>query len=359
MRFPFCCVLLLVFTLTSCGYQDHKKEYNDYFTSKGFNGQVYISKKGEIVYQNTFGNSNFETKKATSSDDTYLIGSITKQFTSFSILMLQDRGLLSTKDSIGKYFQKLPEHWKDLTIHELLSHSSGIPDFDDLPNFTIAAPYSANDLVNKLKSDSLPFFQKGKFRYSSISFVLLGGIIEKVSGVKYCDFLQKNIFVPLQMNSTGCIANEDELTTRGYAKSEDGTIKKAPFTYLTYSVGTVNLYSNVHDLITWNQSINSGKLISASAYQNWFSRNTEIQEQSEYEDKGDYIGYAWFLSFKNDTLFKTYHLGGVTGYKACITRFPNEDIFVVTLSNIEDKYSNQIRLEFPKFVYQKEVMTNP
>jgi hypothetical protein len=65
MRFPFCCVLLLVFTLTSCGYQDHKKEYNDYFTSKGFNGQVYISKKGEIVYQNTFGNSNFETKKAT------------------------------------------------------------------------------------------------------------------------------------------------------------------------------------------------------------------------------------------------------------------------------------------------------
>ena len=101
------------------------------------------------------------------------------------------------------------------------------------------------------------------------------------------------------------------------------------------------------------------KWITYSAYQKWFSRYTEIQEQSEYEDKGDYIGYAWFLSFKEDTLFKTYHLGGVTGYKVSITRFPNEDIFVVTLSNVEDKYSNTIRLEFPKFVYQQEVTVNP
>lgn len=359
MRFPFCYVFLLVSILTSCGHQNHKKEYDDYFTSKGFSGQVYISKKGKIVYQNTFGNSNFEAKKATSSEDTYLIGSITKQFTAFSILMLEDRGLLSTKDSIGKYFPKLPKHWSDITIHELLSHSSGIPDFEDLPNFTIAVPYSANDVVNKIKDDSLPFFQKGKFRYSSISFVLLGGIIEKVSGIKYCDFLTKNIFSPLQMTNTGCIANENELTTKGYAKSNDGTFKKVPFSSLTYSVGNGNLFSNVNDLVKWNSSIKAGKLISSSAYQKWFSRYTEIQEQSEYEDKGDYIGYAWFLSFKGDTLFKTYHLGGVTGYKASITRFPNDDIFVVTLSNVEDKYSNKIRLEFPKFVYQKEVVTKP
>ena len=158
------------------------------------------------------------------------------------------------------------------------------------------------------------------------------------------------------MNNTGCIASEDELNTRGYAKSDDGNYKNVPYTYLTYSVGSGNLYSNLNDLIKRNESIKSGKLISHSAYQKWLSRNTEIQEQSESEDKGDYIGYAWFLSFKGDTLFKTYHLGGVTGYKASITRFPNEDIFVVTLSNVEDKYSNQIRLEFPKLVYQNEVV---
>ena len=356
MRFPFSYILLFLFILTSCRHQDHTKAYDDYFTKKGFNGQVYIAKKGEIIYQKTFGYSDVEKQKATSTDDTYLIGSITKQFTSFSILMLEEKGLLSTKDSIGKYYQSLPKHWSDITIYELLTHSSGIPDFDDLPNFNIATPYSADDLVDKIKGDSLPFFQKGKFRYSSISFVLLGGIIEKVSGVKYCEFLRKNIFNPLQMNNTGCIASEDELNTRGYAKSDDGNYKNVPYTYLTYSVGSGNLYSNLNDLIKWNESIKSGKLISHSDYQKWFSRNTEIQEQSEYEDKGDYIGYAWFLSFKGDTLFKTYHLGGVTGYKASITRFPNEDIFVVTLSNVEDKYSNQIRLEFPKLVYQNEVV---
>lgn len=356
MKFSFAWITLFAFLLTGCGNKDHTKEYTDYLTNKGFNGQVYISKNGEVTYQKTFGYSNFETKKVTSTDDTYLIGSITKQFTSFSILMLQDRGLLSTKDSIRKYFSKLPKNWSDITVHELLSHSSGIPDFDDLPNFTIAAPYSADDLVNKIKDDSLPFFQKGKFRYSSISFVLLGGIIEKISGMKYCDFLTKNIFSPLQMTNTGCITNEDKLITKGYAKSEDGTFKKVPFSSLTYSVGNGNLYSNVNDLVKWNESIKSGKLISSSSYQKWFSRYTEILEQSEYEDKGDYIGYAWFLSFKGDTLFKTYHLGGVTGYKASITRFPNEEVLVITLSNVEDKYSNQIRLEFPKLVYQKEIM---
>jgi CubicO group peptidase (beta-lactamase class C family) len=359
MRFLFCYFLSIVFILTSCGHQNHKKEYDDYFTSKGFSGQVYISKKGEIVYQNTFGNSSYEAKKITRSEDTYLIGSITKQFTAFSILILEDRGLLSTKDSIGKYFPQLPNNWSGLTIHELLSHSAGIPDFEDLPNFTIAVPYSANDVVNKIKVDSLPFFQRGKFRYSSISFVLLAGIIDKVSGLTYCEFLKENIFTPLQMNNTGCISHSDELTTKGYAKSDRGTIDKVPFSWLTYGLGTGNLYSNVNDLVIWNNAINTGKLISAAAYQKWFSSNTEIIEQSEYEDKGDCVGYAWFLSFKGETLFKTYHLGGLTGYKASITRFPNEDIFVVTLSNVEDKYSNQIRLDFPKFVYQKEVVTNP
>ena len=356
MIHPFNCLVLLALLLTSCSQQDKQNEYDDYFTSKGYNGQAYISKNGEIIYQKTFGYSNFETRKTTSPNDTYLIGSITKQFTAFSILMLQDKGLLSTNDSIGKYFSILPKTWAAITLHDLLTHSSGMPDFDDIPGFSISAPYTADDVVHKIKVGSLPFFEKGKFRYSNISFVLLAGIIGKVSGMTYCEFLKENIFKPLQMNNSGCISHADELTTKGYAKSDSGTIDKVPFSWVTYGLGTGNLYSNVNDLIKWNEGIKTDKLISVSAYQKWFSRNTEITEQSEYEDKGDNMGYGWFLSFKGDTLFKAYHLGGVTGYKASITRFPKEDIFVVTLSNVEDKYSNQIRLEFPKTVYQKEII---
>jgi CubicO group peptidase (beta-lactamase class C family) len=355
MKFSFYFIILLAFALTSCRDQDRLKTYDEYFNDRGFNGQVHIYKHGEIIYQKTFGYSNFETKKVTDTDDTYLIGSITKQFTAFSILMLQDRGLLSTNDTIGKYFTKLPVHWASITIQELLTHSSGLPDFDDIKYFSIAAPFSADDVINKIKDSSLPFFEKGKFRYTDMSFVLAAGIIEKVSGVPYCEFIKHNIFNPLHMNNTGCISSENELTTKGYTKSESGSYSRVPFSWRTYGLGAGNLYSNVKDLVIWNNAINAGKLISASAYQKWFSRNTEITEQSEYEDKGDNIGYGWFLSFKHDTLFKAYHLGGVTGYKASITRFPKEDIFVVTLSNVEDKYSNQLRLEFPKLVYQKEV----
>lgn len=345
---------MIAVILISC-HENGQKEYGDYFINKGFNGQVYISKNGEIVYHKNFGYSNFVTKKITSPDDTYLIGSITKQFTAFGILMLQDKGLLSSNDSLVKYFVKLPKIWTGITLHELLTHSSGIPDFDDIPGFTIAAPYTADDVINKIIDDSIPSFPKGEFRYSNISFVLLAGIIEKVSGVSYCAFLKENIFTPLQMNNTGCITGEDQLTTKGYAKSDSGPINKVPFSWQTYGLGTGNLFSNVNDLVKWNDGINNGKLISSSAYKKWFYRYTAITEQSEYEDKGDNMGYGWFLSFKDDTLFKAYHLGGVTGYKASITRFPKENIFVVTLSNVEDKYSNEVRLQFPKLVYRKEI----
>lgn len=342
--------------MTSCGHRSYQNDYDDYFTSKGFSGQVYISKNGKIVYNKTFGYSNFDTKKETNDNDTYLIGSITKQFTSFGILMLQDKGLLSTNDTIGKYYTKLPKPWAGIRLQELMTHSSGIPDYDDLPNFSITVPYSADDVLNKLKDGSLPFFEKGKFRYSNISFILLAGVIEKVSGIRYCQFLNDNIFRPLQMDNTKCITREGELTTQGYAKTDSGTIERAPFSWSTFGLGTGNLYSNVEDLVKWNNAIDASKLITASAYKKWFSRNTEITEQSEYEDKGDNMGYGWFLSFEGDTLFKSYHLGGVTGYKAAITRFPKEHLFVVTLSNVEDEYSNQIRLEFPKIVYQKEMV---
>jgi len=133
MKFLLYCIALVAFILTSCENQNHQKTYDEYFTNKGFNGQVYISMKGKIVYQKTFGKADIEKKQETTTNDSYLIGSITKQFTSFGILILEDRGLLSTNDSIGKYFLKLPKHWSDLKIHELLTHSSGIPDFDDLP----------------------------------------------------------------------------------------------------------------------------------------------------------------------------------------------------------------------------------
>jgi CubicO group peptidase (beta-lactamase class C family) len=183
--------------------------------------------------------------------------------------------------------------------------------------------------------------------------VLLAGIIEKASSIPYYEFVRKHIFLPLEMNNTSCINNQNDLTTRGYYKTENG-LEHVPFSYMTFSIGNGNLYSTMHDLVKWNESINSEKLSSDSVYQKWFSHHAEVEEESEYEDKGDYSGYGWFLSFQEDKVYKTYHLGGVTGYKTSITRFPNDNILVLTLSNLEDEYSNNLRMEFPKLVYQRE-----
>jgi CubicO group peptidase (beta-lactamase class C family) len=159
------------------------------------------------------------------------------------------------------------------------------------------------------------------------------------------------------MNFTGCAdsAHFNDITTTGYAKQSDRTISKVLYDYETFAKGNSNLYSNLKDLIIWDELIRSKKLLSDDGYSKWFTGYARVLEQSEYEDKGDQLGYGWFLTFKNNNeLFKTYHLGGVTGYKAAITRFPKEEILIVTLSNVEDQYPDKIRLEFPKLVYKTE-----
>ena len=351
--------VFLFAAIASCKESSTNSQYDEYFINKDFNGSVLIVKEGKTVYQKNFGYANIEDKKETNPNDTYLIGSITKQFTGLSILMLQERKLLSTKDSIGKYYFNLPKAWAQSTISEVLSHSSGLPSFDDLPDdFTIEYPFSSEKLIDSIKNESLPFFEKGKFRYSEIGYVLLGNIISKVSGMSYSDFLSKNIFIPLKMDHTGCVTDSINLTTIGYAKSDDNSLYAVPFNFHTYADGNANLYSCAIDLVKWNASIQERKFVSDSTFNKWFAPYVEVTEQSEYEDKGDFLGYGWFMTMKEDSVLKAYHLGGVTGYKASITRFPKEQLLVLTLSNMEDEYSNKIRLEFPKLVHDNELKKN-
>ncbi len=351
-------ITLISTLLLSCDKPNENKIYNEYFEKIDFNGQVLIAKKGNIIYQQSFGFSNMEGKIQSRDNDTYIVGSITKQFTAFCILILEDKKLLTVSDSLSKYYPNLPENWPTITIHDLLTHTSGMPTWEDIEDFDIKTPYSAEDMIKVLALKPLPFFEKGRFRYSSIGYVLLGGIIEKVSNKNYCQFVEENVFKPLNMNSTGCVddLHLEDITTTGYAKQSDGTILKVPYNYETYARGNSNLYSNLKDLISWDESIRNKNLLSETGYRKWYSGYAQVLEQSEYEDKGDQLGYGWFLTFNNgNELFKTYHLGGVTGYKAAITRFPREEMLIVTLSNVEDQHSDKIRLDFPKLVYKNEI----
>jgi CubicO group peptidase (beta-lactamase class C family) len=238
-----------------------------------------------------------------------------------------------------------------------MTHSSGLPDIEDFKDFDIPIPYSADEFLSHVKQLQLPRFPKDQYRYSSIGFILLSGIVEKVSDTNFCDFINQEIFKPLEMNATGCIdpLNLAKLSTLGYQNKGQNQIEKVPFTFETFSEGSGNLYSNLKDLMIWDESIRSKKLLSNSSYQKWYTGYLQVQETNEYEDKGDWLGYGWFLRFDNKELVKAYHLGGVTGYKASITRFPEKQIFIVTLSNIINEHSNIVRMEFPKLVYKMEI----
>jgi CubicO group peptidase (beta-lactamase class C family) len=216
-------------------------------------------------------------------------------------------------------------------------------------------------LIKNKTLRNYPLFTKGSFRYSSIGYVLIGGIISKVSKKAFCDFVSENIFVPLGMNRTGCIidTNPQVITTFGYSKNEGDSFTKVSFSYRSFAQGNGNLYSNLNDLIIWDKAIKNRMLLSKASYTKWYTGYAEVLEQSEYDDKGDMLGYGWFLTFNNNVLKKAYHIGGVTGFKASITRYPQEELLIVTLSNVEDQYSNKIRLDFPKLVYRVEIEKKP
>jgi len=346
-----------VLILTGCDNPNNPDFYDKYFNDIDFSGQVLIARKGETIYQKSFGYADMKTQRASQPNDTYLIGSVTKQFTGFCILLLEEKGRLSVTDPINKYYPDVPESWRSVTIHDLLTHSSGLPTFDDLENFSIQIPYKASDLLADSSLREFPLFDPGKFRYSSIGYVLLGGIVEIAGGMDFCRFVRENILIPFNLTASGCITDtvSRPVTTLGYEKNENGSYTNLPYTYMTCAQGNSNFYSNLNNLLLWDGAIWSKKVLSEKGLKKWFTGHNEVLETSEYEEKGDLLGYGWFLTFEGDELIKAYHLGGVTGYKASITRFPREELVVITLSNVEDRYSNKIRLEFPKLVYKMEV----
>lgn len=315
---------------------DIASKIDEYMTAfvgaRGFGGSVLVAREGKMIVSNGYGMANIELSVPNTPQTVFRIGSLTKQFTSAAIMLLRERGKLNLQDSVCRYSAECPAMWREVTIHHLLTHTSGIPNVTALADWESkkTLPSSPQQTIARVRNLPLEFKPGERFNYSNSNYLILGLVIEKASGQTYEAFLKENIFAPLQMTNTGYEHPERIVPNRAAGYSRNGeTIVNAAYVdmSLPYSAGA--LYSTVEDLLRWDQALYSEKFLSSKSLAAMFT-----------PFKNGYA-YGWGIS----TLFnRRYiaHTGGIEGFSTHITRFPDERATVIFLSNSETAVANVV-----------------
>ena len=180
-----------------------------YVANKQFMGTVLVARGGDVLFSKGYGSANLEWAIPNTPATKFRLGSITKQFTAASILLLEERGKLKVDDPVKKYLPDAPGAWDKITIFHVLTHTAGIPNFTSFPDYrtTEAVATTPEKLVARFRDKPLDFEPGEKWNYSNSGYVLLGYLIEKISGQSYEKFLQENIFTPLGMKDSGYDSN--------------------------------------------------------------------------------------------------------------------------------------------------------
>lgn len=298
-----------------------------------FRGAVLVGIDGKVVFEKAYGIADEEWRANNTVHTKFRIGSLSKQFTAACILLLQERGRLNVSDPVSRYLSGLPQSWQAITIHQLLTHTSGIPDYTGSPEFrrikrTGATPRQMTELV---ADKPLDFPPGTNWSYSNTGYILLGMVIEKISGLPYNEFLKKQILDPLGMSNSGYDRATDIIKERasGYQK-KDGRLENADFLDMSVPYAAGDIYSTVEDMYRWNEALaEDGKLLSAASREQMFTEYTEAAHE------GQHYGYGVVISHLKFGKLLYYHGGGVEGFSSVIQRYPRDRVCIVVLSNFD------------------------
>ena len=230
-----------------------KLDYYIRTQQQGFNGTILVAQKGEILLNKGYGLANQEWEAPNTPQTKFAIGSMTKAFTSMAIMMLQEKGQLSVQDPICKYMSDCPATWKSITLHHLLTHTSGIYNYTDLysqlkDKVNVCREYKPVEVIAFFKDLPLDFEPGSSWKYSNSGYFLLGVVIEKVSGESYETFMQKNILQPLGMSDSGYDRSNMVVKNRASGYSWDGRVLNADCEDVSIKFSAGGLYSTVGDL---------------------------------------------------------------------------------------------------------------
>ena len=314
---------------------------------KTFMGTVLVVRDGKTVLDKGYGFADLEWNIPNTPATKFRLGSLTKQFTAASIMLLEERGKLKIEDPVRKYLPELPEGWDKITIFNLLTHSSGVFNYTARPDFKEfdRRRMTPGQIVDLVRDKPLDFQPGEKMSYSNTGYVVLGMVIEKVSGQPYAQFLQANIFTPLGMKDTGY---EDQATilpmrARGYQRTKGGALANADFIDMSTPFSAGALVSTTHDLLTWENALFTGKVVSQDSF---------VKMTTPF--KNDY-GFGLVMR-KADGHRQVWHNGGIDGFNTDMRTYPDDHLTIIVLDNIATGASGDIANKLADVSFGKPVV---
>jgi CubicO group peptidase (beta-lactamase class C family) len=334
-------VAALSFVTVSSAQVPHNKfdsYIQGYIRNGDFSGSVLVARDGHILFRKSYGFANSEWKVPNAENTKFHIASITKTFTAAGIVILEQQGKLKFSDPLSKY---IPGYLNGdrITIEEMLLHSSGLPDYYSLPEYTTKKydRVTLPDLIAWVKNKPLDFLPGSKSSYSNTGYGFLAYIIEQVSGKPYDEFVADEILKPAGMKDTGTFQDEGVIFNRasGYQPAlEESGVRNAPFYDKTILTGSGSLYSTTGDLYIWAQAIRCGRFFDMRRLPHpygWGERETKSKHRY-FEQSGRAPGFASHLSI-----------------------FPDDDLTVIVLGNLEDAAVNVMADDLAKLALGENV----
>ena len=290
---------------------------------------IIVRKDGKTIFRKGYGMADMELGVPVEPDMVFRLGSITKQFTAVSILILAEQGKLSLRDEITKVLPDFPTQGRTITIEHLLTHTSGLKSYTNLSEWLPLwrKDMTVREIIDLTKDKPMEFAPGERWNYNNTGYVLLGAVIEKVSGLTHEDYVNKNIFGPLGMKHS-YYGNSERIIPRripGYQMGKDGFVN-APYLSMTQPYAAGSLLSSVDDLAIWNDAVFSGKLLKKE----WLDKAFTPYPLKNGGSTG--YGYGWFIANYQGHRFIE-HGGGINGFSTYEMTLPEDHIFLAILTN--------------------------
>ncbi|GAA3929085.1 serine hydrolase [Hymenobacter algoricola] len=345
-------LLLLSLLTLSCTTQAQNKTkpfdavIGQYVKAGQFNGTVLVAEHGKVVFSKGYGLANREWSQPNAADTRFRIGSLTKQFTAMLVMQLVEKGQLKLDAPISTYLPDYPKPGGDrITLHHLLTHTAGIPNYTAQPTFKAASiqPTTPTAFVSSFASLPLEFAPGASYHYSNSGYFLLGTIIEKVTGKPYAQVLSEQILQPLRMQDTGYDLPGTVLPRRAAGYDRNGQeYANIPYIDMGVPYAAGALYSTVQDLYKWDQALYTTQLLS------------EAGKATMFRPVKNGYGYAWITSkgvMDKDTVSLLWHNGRVNGFGANLMRAPQDRNLVVLLDNEGGAHVEDMTMDLMRVLY--------
>lgn len=292
---------------------------------------VGIIRDGRVVKQGTYGYANLELATPVGPDSPFEVGAITKPFTATGIMLLEEQGRLSLDDKITDHLKDAPASWSNITVRELMNHTSGIKSFTDMTNsFRLSDHQTQREFIKLVGSQPLEFPPGEQYKYGNTSFRLLGYIIENVTGTNYWAWMAKEVYVPLGMKATG---DRDprrlvQQRVRGYERNNAGGLDNRDMD-LTDLSSTGATITSLNDLIRWNEAWGSGRILSAK------DRELMWTPTTLRDGKVKHYGLGWGVA--TDGRANVGHSGYTSGFSSTFQIYPADHLTIIVLCNLGEE----------------------